>query len=84
MQNRGTVLLIEDEEAIADLLRMYCEQEGFRLVHAPNGERGNRGGTRPRSSSRAPGHRAARNGWRRGLSADPRHVGCPDHHADRP
>ncbi|MEK7252085.1 MAG: response regulator transcription factor [Actinomycetota bacterium] len=40
MQNRGTVLLIEDEEAIADLLRMYCEQEGFRLVHAPNGERG--------------------------------------------
>ena len=40
MQNRGTVLLIEDEEAIADLMRMYCEQEGFRLVHAPNGERG--------------------------------------------
>ncbi len=39
-QPRGTVLLIEDEDAIADLLRMYCEQEGFRLVHAPNGERG--------------------------------------------
>jgi two-component system response regulator ResD len=39
-QQRGTVLLIEDEDAIADLLRMYCEQEGFRLVHAPNGERG--------------------------------------------
>ncbi|MBI5157470.1 MAG: response regulator transcription factor [Acidimicrobiia bacterium] len=39
-QRRGTVLLIEDEDAIADLLRMYCEQEGFRLVHAANGERG--------------------------------------------
>jgi DNA-binding response OmpR family regulator len=37
---RGTVLLIEDEEAIADLVRMYFEQEGFRLVHAPDGERG--------------------------------------------
>ena len=37
---RGTVLLIEDEAAIADLLRMYCEQEGFRLVHAATGERG--------------------------------------------
>ncbi len=38
--NRGTVVLIEDEEAIADLVRMYFEQEGFRIVHAPSGERG--------------------------------------------
>jgi DNA-binding response OmpR family regulator len=37
---RGTVLLIEDEESIADLVRMYFEQEGFRLVHAPDGESG--------------------------------------------
>ena len=37
---RGTVVLIEDEEAIADMVRMYFEQEGFRLVHAPTGERG--------------------------------------------
>ena len=34
------MLLIEDEEAIADLVRLYFEQEGFRLVHAPDGERG--------------------------------------------
>jgi len=40
MSSRGTVVLIEDEEAIADLVRMYFEQEGFRLVHAPTGERG--------------------------------------------
>ena len=40
MSSRGTVVLIEDEEAIADLIRMYFEQEGFRLVHAPTGERG--------------------------------------------
>ena len=33
-------MLIEDEEAIADLIRMYFEQEGFRLVHAVDGERG--------------------------------------------
>jgi DNA-binding response OmpR family regulator len=38
--SRGTVLLIEDEEAIADLVRMYFEQEGYRLVHAADGERG--------------------------------------------
>jgi len=38
--SRGTVVLIEDEEAIADLVRMYFEQEGFRIVHAPSGERG--------------------------------------------
>ncbi len=37
---KGTVLLIEDEAAIAEMLRLYCEQEGFRLIHAPNGERG--------------------------------------------
>jgi len=40
MNARGTVVLIEDEESIADLVRMYFEQEGFRLVHAPNGEQG--------------------------------------------
>ncbi|MDX1690801.1 MAG: response regulator transcription factor [Acidimicrobiia bacterium] len=40
MTTKGTILLIEDEEAIADLVRMYFEQEGYRLVHAPDGERG--------------------------------------------
>lgn len=40
MSTRGTVVLIEDEEAIADLVRLYFEQEGFRLVHTPDGERG--------------------------------------------
>ena len=33
-------MLIEDEESIADLVRMYFEQEGFRLVHAGDGESG--------------------------------------------
>jgi DNA-binding response OmpR family regulator len=36
----GTILLIEDEEEIADLLRMSFEREGFRLVHATTGEDG--------------------------------------------
>ena len=40
MNNRGTVVLIEDEESIADLVQMYFEQEGFRLVHAADGEKG--------------------------------------------
>jgi DNA-binding response OmpR family regulator len=36
----GTVLLIEDEEEIAELLRLYFEREGFRLVHRNTGEQG--------------------------------------------
>ena len=40
MSASGTILLIEDEEEIADLLRLYFEREGFRLVHAASGETG--------------------------------------------
>ena len=40
MTARGTVVLIEDEESIADLIRMYFEQDGYRLVHAATGESG--------------------------------------------
>ncbi|MDH3538594.1 MAG: response regulator transcription factor [Acidimicrobiia bacterium] len=36
----GIVLLIEDEEEIADLLRLVFEKEGFRLLHAASGEKG--------------------------------------------
>ena len=36
----GTILLIEDENEIAELLSLYFEKEGFRLVHADNGEAG--------------------------------------------
>jgi DNA-binding response OmpR family regulator len=36
----GTILLIEDDEEIADLLQLYFEREGFRLVHASTGEHG--------------------------------------------
>lgn len=40
MPANGTILLIEDEEDIADLLRLYFEREGFRFVHAETGEKG--------------------------------------------
>ncbi len=40
MTSRGTVLLIEDEAEIADLVRLYFEREGYRLVHAATGEEG--------------------------------------------
>lgn len=40
MTNGGIVLLIEDEEEIAELLRMAFEREGFRFVHASSGESG--------------------------------------------
>ena len=36
----GAVLLIEDHDEIADLLRLYVEREGFTLIHARTGEEG--------------------------------------------
>jgi DNA-binding response OmpR family regulator len=36
----GSVLLIEDHDEIAELLRLYIEREGFKLVHAESGEVG--------------------------------------------
>lgn len=38
--NQGTILLIEDDPDIADLLDMTFAQEGFRLVHHSTGEQG--------------------------------------------
>jgi DNA-binding response OmpR family regulator len=38
--DRGRILLIEDEEPIADMLRVFFEPEGFKLVHALTGEDG--------------------------------------------
>ena len=38
--NQGTVLLIEDDDDIAELVRLFFEKEGFRLVHAATGEDG--------------------------------------------
>jgi DNA-binding response OmpR family regulator len=40
MTTSGTVLLIEDDQDIADLLRLMVEKEGFRLLHATSGEEG--------------------------------------------
>lgn len=40
MAASGTILLIEDEQEIADLLRLYFERDGFRFVHAVSGEHG--------------------------------------------
>ena len=37
---QGSVLLIEDDVDIAEMLRMHVENEGFALIHAENGERG--------------------------------------------
>ncbi|MDJ0790268.1 MAG: response regulator transcription factor [Acidimicrobiia bacterium] len=37
---QGTVLLIEDDDDIAGMLRLHVENEGFALVHAPDGEQG--------------------------------------------
>jgi DNA-binding response OmpR family regulator len=38
--SRGTVLLVEDEESIADLVRLYLERDGFRVVWRTDGRSG--------------------------------------------
>ncbi len=40
MTSSGTILLIEDEDEIAELISLYFEREGFRLLHAGTGETG--------------------------------------------
>ena len=35
-----TVLIVEDDRNIADLLRLYLEKEGYTVVIAPDGMRG--------------------------------------------
>jgi DNA-binding response OmpR family regulator len=36
----GTIVVVEDDTNIADLLEMYLRKEGFRVVQADTGERG--------------------------------------------
>jgi len=36
----ATIVVVEDDQHIADLVEMYLRQEGFRVVQAPTGERG--------------------------------------------
>jgi len=36
--DQGTILLVEDHDEIADLVRLYVEREGFTLLHARSGE----------------------------------------------
>jgi len=38
--DQGTILLVEDHDEIAELVRFYFEREGFALVHARSGEEG--------------------------------------------
>jgi DNA-binding response OmpR family regulator len=40
MATQGRVLLIEDEESIAEMLRGFFERAGYRLIHAASGEDG--------------------------------------------
>jgi len=37
---RGTIVVVDDEPSIADLVSMYLEREGFRVLQAATGEAG--------------------------------------------
>ena len=38
--DEATIVVVEDDRHIADLVEMYLRQEGFRVVQAPDGQRG--------------------------------------------
>ena len=38
--SEATIVVVEDDEHLADLVEMYLRQEGFRVVQAATGERG--------------------------------------------
>jgi len=38
--SEATIVVVEDDGNIADLVELYLRQEGFRVVQAPTGERG--------------------------------------------
>src|SRR5688572_391195 len=38
--SEATVVVVEDDQNIADLVELYLRQEGFRVVQAATGERG--------------------------------------------
>ena len=38
--SEATIVVVEDDQHIADLVELYLRQEGFRVVQAANGERG--------------------------------------------
>jgi DNA-binding response OmpR family regulator len=40
MTDAGTIVVIEDDPAIADLVELYLRREGFRVAQAATGERG--------------------------------------------
>ena len=38
MEMNGTILVVEDEQSIASLVRTYLERDGFQVVHVRSGE----------------------------------------------
>ena len=40
MADAGTIVVVEDDQHIADLVELYLRQEGFRVVQATDGQRG--------------------------------------------
>ena len=40
MADAGTIVVVEDDRNIADLVELYLRQEGFRVVQAEDGEKG--------------------------------------------
>src|SRR5437764_8696027 len=39
-QPAGTIVVVEDDRHIADLVELYLREEGFRVIQAPDGQRG--------------------------------------------
>ena len=73
----GTILLVEDEEDIATLVRTYLEKDGFRVIWATRGVEGAAGARAERHPPRDPRPAAPGRRRPRPLPGDPRAApGC--------
>ena len=76
---RGTILVVDDEPNIADLVELYLRRDGFRVVKAATGEDGVRRRRRPPAPPRRARRRPPRHRRPRGVPPAPPDVDDPGH-----
>ena len=81
---KGTVLIVDDEREIADLVAVYLEAEGYQTQVRYDAAVCARGGRRPRHRHRPSraGRHAARHERLPSVPRDPQNPPLADHHAD--
>ena len=76
----GKILVADDDQNIAELLRLYLEKEGYTVVLAADGEQAIERFNAGKSRHRAAGHHDAKAGRLAGVQGHPQKIQLPDHH----